>query len=124
VHRARASYASIGEGDSVRAVEEYRATISIEPNNSGFLGAFADFLANRGDAAGANELYMRAFDLEPTADLAWRVASSFLTLRRFKEAEQWSDIAISIDPANSMAHEIKFFVMHWRWARKLAKADV
>ena len=81
VHLARANSPCIVDRDSARAIEEYRAALEKEPNNTIFLSECAAFLMNQWEAAEAGEQFRRAFHLKSTADPDWRVAASLFLLQ-------------------------------------------
>jgi TolB-like protein/Flp pilus assembly protein TadD/predicted Ser/Thr protein kinase len=105
---AKAYYAENVEIDSARAIEEYRAAVREEPNNSDFRYSLGNFLLNQGEMVEANEQLVKAFHLNPTWTSAQWTIGTYLFLRNLKEAEELCDIVISMAPAQEAGYE-------WKW---------
>jgi Flp pilus assembly protein TadD len=65
----------------------------------------ADQLARRGEYDRAMSMYMQAIEVEPSADLWFRVAWIYATLGKKQLAAQAYAMTIEYDPLNARAHE-------------------
>jgi serine/threonine-protein kinase len=105
-HLALGDYYSYIPGDNVRALEQYALAQRTAPNNAQVLSAAA--LSEQGlgrwDAAVAH--YRRALTLDPRATrTAFALARALLWLRRYPEALQAQDRALSLTPLSVAALE-------------------
>ncbi|MCP4117535.1 MAG: tetratricopeptide repeat protein [Desulfobacteraceae bacterium] len=83
------------------AVETYQNAIRVAPYSADFHYNLGNALVKSGDADGAIASYQRAITLKPDYALAWqRLAMTFISADRKKEAEAVFEKWLTVDPGN------------------------
>ena len=112
----------LGDFDYDRAEREFEAVRRDRPNNSEVLSYLASIQRRRGRFAEAITSLRRAVELDPRSQLyALELATSYLMLRRFPEAESELDRAVALAPDWLAAHITRSF-LQWTWKGDLEGA--
>jgi eukaryotic-like serine/threonine-protein kinase len=98
---AWAAYYSAVAHDNQRAVDALESGLKAAPNDVQLLGNAALIGAKLGHWDAALQRFVRARALDPrSAVAARRLANTYLSLRRYREAEATSDSALALAPTN------------------------
>jgi TolB-like protein/Tfp pilus assembly protein PilF len=113
-----------GHLDYDRALEQFAIGRKIQPNNSGLL-SYIGYVQRRQDKfeqALAN--FKKASELNPLSHIsAWDVGTTSMYLRKYPEAEQYFDQAISLAPDLSFAYYCKgWLYLCWEGSTEKARA--
>jgi TolB-like protein/Flp pilus assembly protein TadD len=102
-------------GDRDRALAEYRAALSLRPNDADALEQTALVQQSRGQWQEAVDLLQRAVELDPlNAFPVGSLASTYWRLRQYPEAADIIDRAIAIAPDRADLYLIKGMI-YWSW---------
>ena len=110
--------------DYDRALAQFRIARKSQPNNSELL-AYIGFVQRRqGKFEQAVVNIKRASELDPLAcHIAWEVGTTFMVLRKYQEAENYYDRAISLAPDASVAYGHKAWLyLCWEGSTEKARA--
>jgi serine/threonine-protein kinase len=113
-HSAQARYyVTVGE-DPARAMRHLKVAETLRPNDAEVLRGMGAVLAFQGNREEALTCYERAVELDPQNAAPVRsVAYTYLTMRRFAEAERYLDRAIALDPSAGRSYDGKFYLYLW-----------
>ena len=112
--------------DYDRALREFEAARRLQPSNSDVLGAigYAERRRGRWDAAVAR--FREAIEVDPVSQQrAFDLGDTYLTLRRYPEAEQQLDRTIQLAPdwAKPYGYKAMLYLM-WKGDRQRARAVI
>jgi eukaryotic-like serine/threonine-protein kinase len=123
---ARGFYYYWGQGDYARALEEFEAVRRQQPSNSEVLGAIGYVERRRGHWDSALARLQEAVRYDPRSALrTLDLADTYMSMRRYDEAERRFDRAIQLAPdwAEPYAYKAMLYLV-WRGDRERARAVV
>ncbi|MFC1559214.1 protein kinase [Gemmatimonadota bacterium] len=126
VHRDIAWYYYWAFKDYGKALEEFSIAEVGLPNDAEILGGSGYVLRRQGRLEEALDKLKRAFDLDPQyASLAMEIGSTSLSLRQYREANEYFDQSIALDPEQIYAYGYKADIDYtWNGSTELARASL
>lgn len=99
-------------GDSLKAEEELREALRLEPLDPAYHSALADIYFRRGDHAKAVEIVRKALEFAPESSALKSILGEALYLRdKLAEAEEAVNQSLSDNPESPVAHYLKGIIL-------------
>jgi serine/threonine protein kinase/tetratricopeptide (TPR) repeat protein len=123
-HLALGQYYYHGHLDYDSALEQFEIGRKIQPNNSGLLSYIGYVQRRQGKFEQALANFKKASELNPLSHVsAWDVGTTFMYLRKYPEAEDYYDQAISLAPDLSFAYYCKgWLYLCWEGSTEKTRA--
>ena len=102
VRAAKGYYLEWIEKNYRTALAEYQTALENSPNNGALLSNIGILFLRQGNAAKANEYFMKSYELDPYShDQVYYVSWSYMLQRQWADAEKWIDMHISQFPEDA-----------------------
>ena len=115
-----------GHLDYERALQEFEAARRLQPSNSDVLGAIGYVERRRGRWDAAVDRFREAIEFDPVSQQrAFDLGDTYLTLRKFPEAERQLDRTIQLAPdwAKPYGYKAMLYLI-WKGDRQRARAVI
>jgi eukaryotic-like serine/threonine-protein kinase len=125
-HVALGYYHYWGHLDYERALQEFEAARRLQPSNSDVLGAIGYVERRRGRWDAAVDRFREAIEVDPVSQQrAFDLGDTYLTLRKFPEAERQLDRTIQLAPdwAKPYGYKAMLYLI-WKGDRQRARAVI
>ena len=125
-HVALGYYHYWGHLDYERALQEFEAARRLQPSNSDVLGAIGYVERRRGRWDAAVDRFREAIEIDPVSQQrAFDLGDTYLTLRKFPEAERQLDRTIQLAPdwAKPYGYKAMLYLI-WKGDRQRARAVI